>query len=129
VNGSDTITAFPQNYVFIGRFYHSKIAVEYLSTLANYLEIQIQRKQSYIDRSGTQRINAFHDNDWHFVVPGKPASFKKFRLEELEYYYKSNPWLHHWLVVIGYRKSEAAFLNLNEIFSQKKTYFVQRKKK
>ena len=34
-------------------------------------------------------------------------------------------WLHHWLVAIGYRKSQAAFFNLNEIFFTKKTDFVK----
>ena len=77
------MTTFPQNNVFRGRFYHTKTAFEYLSALASYLEIEIQRKQFYIHRSGIQRIEALHYNGWHFVVSGNQASFKNFAWRSL----------------------------------------------
>jgi hypothetical protein len=49
----------------------SKIIFGYCFAVTRYLEIKIQRKQSYIWGSGTQRIKALLYNDWHFLYPEK----------------------------------------------------------
>ena len=55
----------------------SKKVFGYCVAVTSYLEIKMQRKQSYIRSSGTQRIEALDYNDWHFLYPEKDHSFTR----------------------------------------------------